>query len=141
VLAIHGPAGTRQLARCLRTAYEEAKTPTEQEQIYSAVVAVRHSHRPRWSLREFADHFLTGRARAIFIGAAPNQETLNSIFPFDRKTFDEVLNFRIFALNTGVFVSSPLGEVGKSVVLSDATPKTLRCEGRVVEEYLRKRHA
>jgi hypothetical protein len=140
VLSIHGPTGTKHLARCLRSAYEEATTPTEQEQIYSAVVAVRISRRPRWSLREFADQFLTGHAWEAFVAAAPNQETLDSSFDFDRNTFDDALNFRIFGLNTGVFVSSPLGEVGRSVVLSGTTEKTLRCEGRVVEEHLRKRH-
>ncbi len=129
VLSIHGPTGTRQLARCLRTAYEEAKTPTEQEEIYSALIAVRASRRPRWSLREFANQFLTGDPRDSFLAAAPNRETLDSSFDFDRATFDDVLNFRIFGLNTGVFVSSPLGEVGKSVVLSGTTQRALRCEG------------
>lgn len=141
VLAIHGPTGTRHLAKCLRTAYEEAETAAEQEQIYSAVVAVRNSRRPRWSLREFADHFLTGHATQTFITSAPNQETIDSSFDFDRAAFDDMLNFRIFGLNTGVFVSSPLGEVGKSVVLTGTTQKLLRCEGRVLEERLRKRHA
>jgi hypothetical protein len=141
VLAVHGPTGTRHLARCLREAFEKAQTATEQEQIYSAVMAVRHSHKSRWSLREFADHFLSGHTRQSFIGAAPNQETIDSSFDFDRAMFDSVLNFRIFGLNTGVFVSTPLGEVGKSVVVSGTTQKVLRCEGTVVEEHLRMRHA
>jgi hypothetical protein len=140
VLAVHGPTGTRHLARCLREAYEKAQTATEQEQIYSAVIAVRHSHKLRWSLREFADHFLSGKTRKSFIGAAPNQETIDSSFDFDRGVFDSALNFRIFGLNTGVFVSTPLGEVGKSVVVSGTTQKVLRCEGTVVEEHLRMRH-
>ncbi|SRR5216683_1105163 len=141
VLAIHGPTGTRCLARCLRTAYEKAQTPAEQEQIYSSVIAVRHSQRPRWSLREFADHFLKGHAWESFIKAAPNDETVDSSFDFDRGAFDSALNFRVFGLDTGVFVSTPLGEVGKSVVVSGTTQKVLRCEGRIVEEHLRTRHA
>jgi hypothetical protein len=141
VLAIHGPTGTRHLARCLRAAYEKTEGIDAKEQIYSSVVAVRQSRRPRWSLQEFADHYLTGEARQAFVRAVPNQETLDSSFDFDRNTFDATLNFRIFGLNTGVFVSSPLGEVGKSVVLSGTRQKTLRCEGTVIEEHLRTRHA
>ena len=141
VLAVHGPTGTRHLARCLREAYEKTEGLDAKEQIYSAVIAVRQSRRPRWSLREFANQYLTGAAREAFVRAAPNQETLDSSFDFDRKTFDDTLNFRIFGLNTGVFVSSPLGEVGKSVTLSGTTEKVLRCEGTVVEEHLRTRHA
>lgn len=141
VLAIHGPTGTRHLARCLREAYEKTDGTDAKEQIYSAVIAVRQSHRPRWSLREFANQYLTGPAREAFLRAAPNEETVDSSFDFDRKTFDGTLNFRIFGLDTGVFVSSPLGEVGKSVVLSGTAQKVLHCEGTVVEEHLRKRHA
>jgi hypothetical protein len=141
MLSIHASTGTRLLAKCLREAYEKADAPSELEQIYSAVVAVRHSRKPRWSLREFANHFLTGNARESFIAAAPNDETIDSSFDFDRGTFDTTLNFRIFGLNTGVFVSTPLGEVGKSVVVSGTTQKVLRCEGTVVEEHLRTRRA
>jgi hypothetical protein len=141
VLAVHGPTGTRHLARCLHEAYEKTEGLDAKEQIYSAVIAVRQSRRPRWSLREFANQYLTGAAREAFVRAAPNQETLDSNFDSDRKTFDDTLNFRIFGLNTGVFVSSPLGEVGKSVTLSGTTEKVLRCEGTVVEEHLRTRHA
>jgi hypothetical protein len=72
VLAVHGPTGTRHLARCLHEAYEKTEGLDAKEQIYSAVIAVRQSRRPRWSLREFANQYLTGAAREAFVRAAPN---------------------------------------------------------------------
>jgi hypothetical protein len=141
LLAVHGPTGTRHLARCLRTAYEKSKTPAEEEQLYAAVMAVRRSPKTRWSLREFADRYLEGHAWETFIATAPNRETVDSSFDFDLTVFDGALNFRIFGLDTGVFVSTPLREVGKSVVLSGTAKKVLHCKGTVVEEHLRTRHA
>lgn len=131
-LGIHGPAGTRQLAKCLHKAYEAVESPEEQEQIYSAIVSVRRSPKKRWSLREFAGHYLEGSVKSAFLDSAPNEETLDSTFDFQRDVFDGSLNFRVFGLDSGVYVSAPFGEIGKSVVVSGQKEKHLRCEGKII---------
>lgn len=140
-LAIRGDAGTRLLAKCLRDAYDAAQSLTEREQLYAAMVAVRRSPKHRWSLKEFAETYLEGRVKKSFLSTAPNETTVNSSFDFQRDIFDTTLNFRVFHLNTDVWVSAPFNEVGKSVVLSGVRKKRLRCEGVVTEDLVRKRRA
>jgi hypothetical protein len=55
--------------------------------------------------------------------------------------FDATLQFRIFQHRTGVFVSSPLTEVGESVQITEGQERRLSCEGEIVDERLRTRHA
>jgi hypothetical protein len=140
-LGIAGDAGTRLLARTVRKAYEVCDSLEDREILYTAVMAIRRSPRERVSPQDFADRYLSGRARDIFINAAPNADGLSSAFDFQRELFDATLQFRIFQLRTGVFVSSPLTEVGESVQITEGQERRLSCEGEIVDERLRTRHA
>jgi hypothetical protein len=140
---IAGGAGTRLLARTVRKAYEECGDSRDQEELYTAVMAMRRSPHKRLSLLDFADRYLTegGNAYQAFKRAVPNQESLSALFSFQTEIFDRALQFRVFQLNTGVFVSSPLKEIGGSVQITEGREKRLSCRGSIVEESLRTRHA
>jgi hypothetical protein len=140
-LGIAGDAGTRLLARTVRRASEVCDSLEDKEILYIAVMAMRRSPHQRVSLQDFADRYLSGRARDIFIKAAPNADGLSSAFDFQREVFDATLHFRIFQLKTGVFVSSPLPEIGESVQITEGQQRRLSCEGEIVSERLRTRHA
>jgi hypothetical protein len=138
---IGGDAGTRLLARVVRKAYDDCPELEDKEAIYTAVMAMRRSPQMRVSLRDFADRYLQGAARDAFIAAVPNQESLGSVFEFSREVFDSTVQFRVFQLDTGVFVSSPLTQIGESVQITEGQRRQLSCRGRILEEQLRTRHA
>jgi len=137
-----GDAGTRLLARAVRKAYDECEDLKDKEDLYTAVMAMRRSPHKRLSLEDFADRYLetSGTAHSVFLGAIPNQESLTATFDFQTDVFDKTLHFRIFHLDTGVLVSSPLTEIGESVRISEDQEKHLTCGGVIVEERLRARH-
>jgi hypothetical protein len=138
-LGISGESGTRMLATSLRKAWETTQDPNEREQLFVAATAIRQSSRTRWSLREFADEYLQGDVKERVVRFAPNQDALNSSFDFQRQTFDRTVHFRVFRLDSGVYVSSPFDEVGRTVRISGDREKHLTCEGTVVEEKVRTR--
>jgi hypothetical protein len=136
-----GDAGTRLFAKAVRSGYDSCAEPDAKEQIFSGVMALRNSPNDRISLQDFADRFLSGEARKAVIASAPNQEGLSSLFVFNREVLDNALQFRVFQLESGAFVSAPLGEVGESVLLTEQdSQKHLSCEGIVISEKLRQRH-
>ena len=138
-LSMAGDAGTRLLAKTVRKAMESCPDLDAQEQLLVAVMAARRAPQRRMSLQQFADRYLDGEARAQFLAAVPNDEGRNSMFDFQRNVFDDTLKFGVYALDTGVWVSSPLAEIGRSVTVDDEM--RLACEGTVVEEKVRSRHA
>lgn len=140
-LAIADSSGTRLLARTLQKALESCEDPTDREQLFIAGVSIRRSPQKRVSLRAFADRYLADQPRVAFLAAAPNKESLNDVFEFQVAVFDATVRFRIFQLNTGVFVSSPLSEIDESVKLTGTQTRRLACSGVVVDEKLRTRHA
>ena len=140
ILAIASDTGTRLLARAITRAYDASPSPVDKEQLFAAMVSVRTATRQRWSLIDFADYYLAGDAQANFLKAVPNTESLASPFDFNRELFEAVVHFRVFQLDTGVYVSSPPTEVGRSVrVTADDSP-VLTCQGRIVSDKLRVRH-
>ncbi len=134
---IAGDAGTRFLARVVRKAYDDCELLEDKEALYTAVMAMRRSPQKRVSLRDFADRYLEGDARHSFIAAVPNPESLESVFEFSRDVFDATVQFRVFQLDTGVFVSSPLTQIGESVQITQGERRQLSCQGRVLNEQLR----
>jgi hypothetical protein len=115
----------------------------DQEELYTAAMAMRRSPHKRLSLQGFADRYLAkdGTAYRAFTAAVPNQESLAAVFDFQTEVFDTALQFRVFQLDTGVFVSSPLAQIGESVRITEGREKRLSCGGTIVEERLRTRHA
>lgn len=140
---ITNDAGSRVLANSVRKAFDECDNPQDQEELYAASMAIRRTPHKRISLQEFANRYLTkdGGAFKAFTKAVPNEESMSTLFDFQTGAFDEALQFRVFQLNTGVFVSSPLTEVGQSVKISEGRHKELSCKGTIKEERLRTRHA
>jgi hypothetical protein len=142
VQAMKDDAGTRLLAKTVRLAYDDLAEPLHREQLHAAIMAVRHSPQRRVSLYTFAERYLDGEARDAFLRRVPNDHALRSTFNFDLDTFDTTLQFRIFELEKGVFVSSPLAEVGATVkILDRGKERQLTCEGRIIDEKMRTRHA
>ncbi len=137
LLSIASDTGTRLLANALRKAYEGAEI-AEREQLYAAIASVRQTPQRRWSLQEFGDRYLQGGTRDRFLKAAPNPQVLDSPFDFSREVFDGAIHFRVFRLESDVYVSAPFDEVGRSVVVEG---ERLRAEGTVTEEKVRARHA
>lgn len=138
-----GEAGTRLLARAIRTAYEQCTDAGAKQDLYTAVMAMRRSPHRRLSLRDFANRYLHLETEAYdeFIAAIPNDESASAAFDFETEAFDKTIHFRIFELDNGVFVSSPLNQIGESVRVSGQHQKRLSCSGNVVEEKLRSKHA
>lgn len=139
-LSVQGDAGTRMLAATIRRAVDECTDVAGREQILVAAMAIRTSPRRRWSLNAFASEYLTDPTKEVFLAAAPNLEGRNSMFDFRRDEFDNALAYRIYSLQSGVIVSSPLREIGKSVRVTGSDEKRLVCEGTIVGEKVRARH-
>ena len=140
-LAIAREAGTRLLANSIRRAYKESDDPEAKEQLHAAIVAIRQSPRRRWSFVEFADTYLKGDTHDRFVSMAGDDETVHSLFDFDRESFDRTLNYRVFRLDTNVYVSVPFDEIDKSVKISGEKERRLKCEGIVVDDQVRVRRA
>jgi hypothetical protein len=138
--SLTGDAGTHLLAQTIRDAYDRCKDPEDRRQFYGLVMILGQSRRTRWSLNDLADNHLTGNAHKEFLRAVPNPDSLVSQFDVDAGTLQQALKIRIFVLDSGVHVSSPLGEVGKSVKLDGDDRPQLVCTGTVVSERLRTRH-
>ena len=133
-------AGTRILAGVLRKTFDTIEDLEDKESIYSAVVALRGARPRSLSLRKVAER-LPDRARETFLKAAPDPSIVDSAFKFLRSELDDALQFRIFLLQTGVFVSSPLTQIGKSVNVTANGQRRLSCEGIIAEDKMRTRHA
>ena len=140
-LGLEEEAGTRILASCLRTTYEAVTDQSARDQLYSAMVAVRTSPRHTWSLNDFANQYLQGEVKDAFLNSAPSQDLIALSFHFNRAAFETKLNFRIFHLNNDVYVSAPFSAVGQNVTIQDGETRTLRCEGEIIDESVRSRHA
>lgn len=145
-LTITPDAGTRLLADAFRTAAQTDLSYDQREQLHAALLAVRNMPARRFSLEQVAAEFLDGAIAEPFLAAAPNPESARSLFRLNRDLFDRTVNYRVFELDTGVWVSAPLEEVGQSVQVErtpaaaaagvDAPGERLRVEGNVVQDRL-----
>jgi hypothetical protein len=153
-LSISDEAGTRLLATTISRVSETELTVPAREQLQIAALAVRTMPQRRWSLEQFANRMLSGELRDAFLAAAPNDESRRSVFGFQRQVFEDSLRTRIFRLDTGVTVLSPLEEVGQTVQVvrqqastsdaesdGNARGERLTVEGTVVSDRMSKRRA
>jgi hypothetical protein len=138
--SLTGDAGTHLLAQTIRDAYDRCEDPNDRRQFYGLVMILNQSRRTHWTLGELADSYLTGNAHDEFVSAIPNPDSLVAEFDVDSEMLQQALRIRIFVLDSGVHVSSPLGEVGKSVKVEGEDGRQLLCTGTVVAERLRTRH-
>lgn len=154
-LSISDEAGTRLLAQTISRLSEAELTSNQREQLQAAAIAVRTMPRNRWSLEQFATQMLSDELRASFLKEAPNDESRRSVFGFERQVFEDSLRTRIFRLDGGVTVYSPLEQVGSTVQVvraggdvaeatapgANARGERLRVEGTVVSDRMSKRRA
>jgi len=141
VLSMKDETGTRLLAKTIRLAYDGLVDVEAREQLHAGVMAIRHAPQKRVSLATFADRYLDGEARSVFLARITNEHAKNSPFDFQLSVFDATLQFRVFQLDSGVVVSSPLSQIGETVKISGTLERKLTCKGIVVGEKLRSRHA
>jgi hypothetical protein len=138
---IEGDAGTRLVARVLRSAFDHCSAPEARQQLYAAAVALRVAPARQVTLDDIADTYLSGEARTAFLDAVPDPSTRGLMFEVRRDVLDQTLQFIVYELETGVVVSSPFGEVGESVTVTGDERPVLTCSGRVINEKLRTKHA
>jgi hypothetical protein len=150
-LTITPDAGTRILADAFRQAAQADLSYAQREQLQAALMAVRNVPERRFSLEQVAEEFLAPEVAEPFRAAAPNVESARSLFRLNRELFDRTVNYRVFRLDTGVWVSAPLEEIGQSVHVepepadvvgaAGAPGERVRVEGSVVQDKLSARRA
>ena len=139
------------LADAFRQAAKAELSYPQREQLQAALMAVRNMPARRFSLEQVAEEFLAPEVAQPFLKAAPNPESARSLFRINRDVFDRTVNYRVFRLDTGVWVSAPLEEIGQSVQITRAQVQDVqaaagpgehvRVEGRVLEDKLSARRA
>lgn len=135
--------GTRLLARALRTAHDRLGGNVDaQAQIHAAITGLRSSGRTRWSLNDVATTYLGPSAAAPFRAAARPEE-LTALFDMDTDAFDKLVQFRVFRLDNGVFVSAPFSEIGTDAlqIAAKGDGRELVARGLIEEEKVRTRGA
>jgi hypothetical protein len=136
VLAVTPVVGTELLAQSIRKLNEGLSSPEDRRQLAVAVLALQQSPKPSWTLDEVADTLLSPEL-GDRLRARSSRPTMNGArFKLDNETFERLVSIRTFELESGVIVSSPIGEVGESVRVSG---NKLECEGTIVGERLRGR--
>jgi hypothetical protein len=138
--SLRGEAGTRLVAKALRSSIDTAVESSEKEQLLGAMIELRQSPRRRWSPQQIADGYLEGTAKELFLSNFATEDTLVESFDFQPELFSEILKFRVFQLDTGVFVYSPIAEIGVSVLIDDQR-RNLICRGTIIDEKVRARYA
>jgi len=137
--------GTRSISVAFRTAMDGAIDTAMRTEVAQTIAALRQSKQRRWSAERIANEYLSGEVKDRFLRAMGNEQAQSAVFDLDRSAFDHALNYQVFELETGVFVSSPFNEINKSVTVT--RPKSgdgqtkLKCEGTVKTEKVRARHA
>ena len=138
--AVKDDAGSRMIARALREVHKVVTEVVDSQHIHAAALAVRSTPHRRMSFASFANRYFEGALKERFIAAGPSAQAQDAQFEFRREVFDDLLHFRVFQLESGVYVSSPLSEVGADVKLYGPEGRQLVCEGTVVAEKLQSRH-
>lgn len=131
--AINDYKGTTLAASALKLAFQKAD-PRGKQTVMEAAIALMADSRRAWSLRRIADEFIPADLVEAFCSAAPNSETLANKFMLNKDLFRDRINYRVFQLQSGVWVSSPFSEVGRTVKLEDEGKKRVLTARGVVED-------
>jgi len=136
-LSVTSIAGTENVATAIQKVNASLGDPGDREQLNIAVLALRNSPRPSWTLDEIADTFLPEELGAR-LRANSDPEMVNARFELSRDSYDRLLTTRVFTLESGVIVSSPIDAVGtadqgSAVVVSG---NQLEVQGTIVKERL-----
>jgi hypothetical protein len=142
--ALNDEKGTTLAASALKLAFLKAD-PDGKQKVMEAAIALMADNRRAWSLKKIADEFIPAGVFQAFCSVAPNAETLTNKFMLNKDLLRDRINYRVFRLETGVWVSSPFSEVGRTVKLEDDGKKrTLTARGVVQDERVQsdaKKHA
>lgn len=128
---------TNQLVQCLREAFE-GSVGKEREQLYTAVLAIPRAPEQDWTFKEVARKYLDKDYRAAFLSRVP-LEMQDSSFRIDKSIFESKLNTRVFESVEGVWLSSPLSQIGKSVKVAEESGR-ISFNGTIKAEQMRARH-
>ena len=136
-LAVTSIQGTENVATAIRKVNESLVSPEDRESLNIAVLALRNSPKPTWTVDEIADTLLPGDLAAKLREASEPAMT-HARFEINQGSYDRLLTTRVFSLESGVIVSSPLAQVGTpdepgAVVVAGSQ---LTCQGTIVKERL-----
>jgi hypothetical protein len=141
-LSLSSNVGTRMLANALRETVSAADGPEERLELVGAAQALRQSNREKWSIGSVADELLREPARSRLLGHPAAKRYKDGLFSLDRDAFDRLINFRVYQLDTGVWVSTPFTDKPEGVEIStEGDERRLTATGRIVAETVRSRHA
>ena len=141
-LGVTPTIGTQLVSRALRKLDEQLADPEERQSLTVAAMALRHSPRTNWTLQDIAEQFFPANLRQPLLAASDRPEMNNAPFQINHELFDTLVATRVFSLESGVIVTSPISEVGtadepdKPVVVRG---NQIRVAGTVAKEKLRGR--
>jgi len=141
-LSLGSALGTKILAKVLRETVGAACNAEERLELVGAAQALRQSNREKWSIASVADELLREPARSNLLAHPVAKRNKDSLFSLDRDAFDKLINFRVYQLDTGVWVSAPFTDEPEGVEIEKAgDDRRLTATGLVVAETVRSRHA
>jgi hypothetical protein len=136
--ALNDYKGTTLAATALKVAFEAAN-PAGKQTVMEAAISLMADGRRAWSLEKIADEYIPDDLRQTFLRVAPNTETVESKFMLNKDLLRQRINYRVFQLKNGVWVSSPFSEVGKAVKIEDrGGTRTLTASGVVETERVQR---
>jgi len=136
--AVTTDKGTRLVAADLRRAFDKADLAGKQ-QVMEVASALMVHQRNVWSLDKIAKEFLPSELRETFCSVAQNEQARTDRFTLSRELLKDRINYRVFQLESGVWVSSPFSEVGHTVRLGrEGGKRTLVARGVVQSEKVQR---
>lgn len=130
--AINDVKGTTMAADGLKLAFQKADGEGRQR-VMEVAMALMADGRRAWSLDRIAKEYLPEDLSSTFCSIAPNADTLTGKFMLNKDLLRDRINYRVFQLSSGVWVSSPFHEVGRSVKLEGQGNKQMLTARGVVE--------
>jgi len=140
-LQMSSDEGTRLLALSLRHAHDKLEgNPEAQAEVQAAIVRLRNTRATRVTLAQVSAQFSQPVA-AAFRTQQVNADALTAAFELNKALFDALVEYRIYKLGNGVWVSAPFGTLGRDVTEElSAEGKRLTATGIVESERVRSRH-
>jgi hypothetical protein len=124
--------GTTLVAEGLKAAFAHADSIGKQK-IMEATMALMADGRRSWSLSRISEAYLPESLQPAFLSIAPNDETMGNSFMLNKDQLKEIINYRVFQIEHGVWVSAPFNQVGKSVTIQVEGKKRFLTARGVIE--------
>lgn len=121
-LDLAGDRGTLVFGKAVKQAFGRLRGDPEAQAELAAALDINDQR--RMSIGSFAEERLGESAAAALVAAAPSPETAEAEFDFHPGVFAQPVGYLVFRLDTGVLISAPLDEVGRSVKLTDEVVET-----------------